>query len=136
MFQKELLRPGENIDIPESFSGFVVFYEDGTVEFEREGYYSERTHRFMATSWPEVDLNRLTKVDLYWHGQLKTSLSKTEHPHMGPSDWFFSQTGYMDVQRHGVRVVARNIGYRGKDGCLYVTSVNDFDGSIKGSIRV
>jgi hypothetical protein len=123
-------------ELPESFTGFVATYEDGTTSVEREGYHSEKTRRLMATSWPEVDLDRLVQVDLYWHGLKRASVCKSEHPHMGPQNWFFSQTGYMDIQRHSVVVMARNLGYRGKDGLLYITSVRESDGAIKGSVRV
>lgn len=120
---------------PESFTGFVATFEDGTSVLEREGYHSEKLRRPMATSWPEIDRARITRLDLYWHGQKKATVSKSEQPHLDADGWFFSQTGYMDVSRHTVVVIARNIGFRGKDGMLYVTSVRESDGAVRGSVR-
>lgn len=125
----------EGVKTPDSFTGFVAVYDDGTAILERENYHSEKTRRLMATSWPEIDLKRLQRVELYWRGQKKTYVAKHDHPHLKPSDWFFSQTGFMDVRRHNVIVIARNIGYRGEDGLTYVTTVRESDGAVKGSVR-
>jgi len=136
MPQKEDHIPsGENISIPDSFSGFVATYEDGVSVLEREGYHSEKTRRLMATSWPEVDTEKLASVTIYWNGQKKHTVSKSDHPHMKPQDWFFSQTGYMDIKRHTVLVVARNLGYRGNDNLLHIVSIQEEDGSLKGIVR-
>jgi hypothetical protein len=135
MFPRDASPKPESGSVPESFTGFLATYDDGTTVLEREGYHSEKTRRLMATSWPEIDLDRLSVVDLYWHGTKKATVSKSEHPDMKPSDWFFSQTGYMDLMKHAVAVIGRNVGYRGEDGLLYVTTVNELDGAIKGSIR-
>lgn len=137
MHQEErapFLGEGSN-KLPESFTGFVAIYNDGTQDIEREEYFSEKTRRLMATSWPEVSLEKVTQLDLYWHGSKKITISKSDHPHIGPKDWFFSHTGYMDLKQHSVVIIARNVGYRGEDGLLYVTSVRESDGLIKGSVR-
>jgi hypothetical protein len=111
-------------------------YEDGTSVLERECYHSEKSRRMMATSWPDIDRKKLVKLDLYWHGLKKATISKEEHPSIGPDDWFFSQTGYMDMRKRSVSVIKRNMGYRHTDGLLYVTSVFESNGTIQGSVRV
>lgn len=125
----------EGDNVPDSFTGFLATYDDGSFEIERENYHSEKLHRPMATSWPEIDRTRLVRLDLYWRGKKMASVSKNEHPHMTADDWFFSQTGYMDIQRNSVRVISRNIGYKGDDGLLYITSVYEANGATKGSVR-
>jgi len=127
--------PREGGSVPEGFTGFLATYDDGTQILERECYHSERLRRPMATSWPEIDRERLRRLDLYWHGSKKATVSKDDHPHLGADGWFFSQTGYMDMKKRAVSVIGRNIGFRGKDGLLYVTTVREFDGRVKGSVR-
>ena len=135
MPQEEPRLQGEGSSVPEGFTGFLATYDDGTPVLEREGYFSERTRRQMATSWPEIDLERLARLDLFWHGQRKATILKSDHPHMKPSDWFFTQSGYLDMKTHAVVVVGRNIGYRDKNGLMCVTSVIESDGSVKGILR-
>jgi hypothetical protein len=135
MSPREEPQGARNSSPPASFTGFVATYEDGTSVLEREGYHSEKLRRPMATSWPEIDRARLTSLDLYWHGEKKATVSKSEQPHLDADGWFFSQTGYMDVSSHTILVIARNIGYRGRDGLLYVTSIRESDGALKGSVR-
>jgi len=125
----------EDVKIPNSFTGFIATYENGTTVLEKEDYHSEKLRRKMATSWPEIDRAKLQKLELYWHGSKITSLSKSDIPGMTAEAWFFSQTGYMDVSARRLVVVSRNIGYRGQDGLLYVSSVKESDGSLHGSVR-
>jgi len=121
--------------IPPGFSGFVAIYDDGTRVLERENYHSEKLRKKMATNWLEIDRARLASLELYWRGQMMSSIGKADHPDISPPDWFFSHTGCLDVSTHSIRVVARNIGYKDGSGLTNIISVNEVDGTMKGYAR-
>jgi hypothetical protein len=104
---------------------------------EREDFFSDKLSRKCATNWAEIDRDRLSALELSWHGAVKsridkipTSASFNVHKTMAPADWFFSQKGYFDMSTKKVVVIARNIGYR-ENGTLHIASVFEETGIIR-----
>jgi len=123
--------------VSESFTGFVAHYADGRVIHEREDFFSDKLNRKCSTNWAEIDRDRLSAIELVWHGTIKvridkipTSTSFNAHKTMAPADWFFSQKGYFDMRTRKIVVVARNIGYK-ENGILHIASVFEETGILR-----
>lgn len=119
------------------FTGFVATYSNGRVVYERENFYSRKLKKQCATSWDEIDKNRLVSLELQWHGEPKVKVDKIPDPkenlgynELGPTQWFFSQSGSLDMANHKVLVVSRNIGYK-VNGTCHISSVMEDTGVIR-----
>ena len=111
------------------FTGFIAYYNNKIIK-EKENFFSIKLNRKCATSWAEIDKDKLIALELVWNDEPKIKITKEDYPHIKPSDWFFSQYGYFDLTTRVVKVVARNIGYV-KDELLIVYSINEENGVIK-----
>ena len=119
------------------FTGFVAYYDDGKVVKERENFFSIKLNKKCATSWAEIDKDKLVRLDLVWNDQPKGSILKNPSEDsfnkshvLSPQDWFFSQKGYYDLNTRVIRVVARNIGYI-EDGIVNILSVVEDSGVVQ-----
>lgn len=124
--------------VKDSFTGFVAHYENGRQLYEKENYFSKKLNKKCATNWAEIDKSRLVKLELFWNGTLKAGISKKpfkDKPfELSPSDWFFSQKGYIDMGTKKMLVIARNIGYI-HEGVIHITSVVEKTGIIQKHSR-
>lgn len=111
------------------FTGFIAYYKDKAIK-EKENFFSSKLNRKCATSWAEIDKEKLTALELVWKDTPKIKITLEDYPHIKPSDWFFSQYGYFDLNKRTTIVVARNIGYD-KDNLRIVYSMNEETGIIK-----
>ena len=127
MYQREEIK-----DKP--FTGFVAYYNDGKVIHERENFFSDKLKKQCATSWAELCLEKLVALELVWKDASKIKLTKDEYPFLKASDWYFSQTGYMDMSSRKIIVISRNIGYV-KDGIINIYSVAENTGIVKSAQR-
>lgn len=118
----------------DTFTGLVAHYSEGSTVEEKNYFYSEKLQKRCATNWAELDLDQVVALELYFNGVSKVKVSKTENPDIGPQDWFFSHTGIADMTGGDPKTIQRNIGYK-KDGLLYVSSVDEENGSVKVDIR-
>jgi len=119
------------------FTGFVAYYDDGKVVKERENFFSKKLDKKCATSWAEIDKNKLVRLEIVWHDQVKGHILKqpsadsfNESYTLSPQDWFFSQKGYYDLNTRVIRVIARNIGYI-ENGIANVLSVVEESGVVQ-----
>ena len=124
-------------NLKKEFTGFVAYYDDGKVIKERENFQSKKLNRKLATNWAEINKNKLIALELQWKNQVKARIDKVppkkaEAPYkvLKPSDWFFSQKGYIDMGSRQIVIIARNIGYI-KDDIINITSVDEKTGIIK-----
>lgn len=116
------------------FTGFVAHYGSKKTVLEKEDYLDKKTGQKKATNWSEIDKSKLTALELMWRGESKIKIDKKDYPHIGPGDWFFTQTAYFDMTKQKIIVVGRNIGYK-KDGVLQVYTVIEENGILKSSVR-
>jgi hypothetical protein len=125
---------------PKPFSGFVAYYDDGTIIKEREDFFSKKLTKKCSTNWAEIDRERLVKLELLWNDESKGFISKIPSENsfnnctINPQDWFFSQKGYFDLGGKKIIVVARNIGYV-NSGILHIFSVVELTGFVQVSHR-
>jgi hypothetical protein len=117
-----------------NFTGFIATYCDGSVVKEKENFYSKKRNKQSKTNWLDIDKEKLVKLELYWKGVPSVSIDKEEHPYLSPEDWYFTHTGYMDIQDRNIKVLSRNIGFK-KDGLLTIFSVNEDNGFVKVETR-
>ena len=120
--------------INKPFTGFVACYDDGKRIQERENFFSDKLNKQCSTNWAEICREKLSSMELLWNGISKIKIDKINYPHIKPSDWYFSQTGYMDLISKNIVVVSRNIGYR-KDGILNIFYVEENTGIVKSAQR-
>lgn len=119
-----------------NFTGFIAYYEDGRAIKEKENFFSKKLKKQCATSWAEINKKKLKTMTLYWKGQLKASIERdpqdkgAPYTHLNPDQWFFSQSGYLDLSTRKVAVVSRNIGYI-LNGIIHITSVNEQNGIVR-----
>jgi hypothetical protein len=118
----------------DKFTGFVAHYGKKKTVLEKENYLDKKTGQKKATNWSEIDKDKLTALELLWHGESKIKIDKKDHPYISSDDWFFTQTAYFDMTKQKIAVVGRNIGYK-KDGVLQVYTVVEETGILKSSIR-
>jgi len=122
----------------ESFTGFVIIYDDGSKIYEKENYFSKKLNKKCATNWAEIDKSKISSLELHWKGACKALINKipTNDPvkKLEAKDWFFSHRGYQDMGTRKIKVISRNIGYI-NDNILYITSVLEDTGEITRSIR-
>lgn len=128
-----------SINSHKEYTGFLAHYDDGRVIKERENYHSKKLKRKCATNWLEINKDKLTALELVWHGQSKAKIEKecpkeSDRGTLKPSQWFFSHYGYMDLSKRQIVVVARNIGYV-KDGVVNMISVNELTGVVTYKTR-
>lgn len=121
------------------FTGFAAHYDNGRVIYEKENFFSNKLNKKCLTSWAEIDKTKLVALELLWHGQFRVKLEKISrdpslYTPIQPNEWYFSQTGYMDMKIRAIKVVSRNIGYV-KDHTLYMTSVEEDTGIIRTAVR-
>lgn len=118
------------------FTGFLATYSDGVV-YEKESFYSSKLKKHCATNWDEINKDKLVSLELYWRGVPKVKVCKNPDPkenlgytELEASQWFFSQTGSLDMAGHKVKVVSRNIGYK-LNGICHISSVMEDTGVIR-----
>jgi len=93
------------------FTGFIAHYSDGNQVKEKNNYYSKKAGCKKATNWHEVDKDKITALELFWKGESKIKIDKSEHAHITSADWFFSHFGCLDMENHQTKVISRNIGF-------------------------
>lgn len=122
----------------ESFTGFVVIYDNGSKVYEKENYFSKKLNKKCATNWTEIDKSKISTIELHWKGSCKATLSKgpsdTHKKALEAKDWFFSHGGYLDMGTQKVIVISRNIGFI-EDNILYITSVEEKTGKVSITTR-
>lgn len=116
-----------------NFTGFVAYYNNRKVK-EKENYFSKEHNQKKATNWSEINKNKLTALELLWHGKSKIKISKEEYPKIKPKDWFFSHSAIYDMESQKIRTVARNIGFK-KDKIINIFTVEEKSGNLKTSVR-
>lgn len=114
-----------------NFTGFKVTYPDGSFVLESP----DNSVKGKRTNWHTVDTDRIETLELFWGGISIVSIDKKDHPEVSGDDWFFSHTGYTDIDSRDITVVSRNIGFR-EDGALTVFSVDENDGTLRVDVRV
>jgi hypothetical protein len=117
----------------DDFTGLVAHYDDGTVVEEKNYFFNERLNKRCATNWSEIDLNKVTTLELYFKGVSKAKISKEDYPEITPQDWVFYHTGVSDLTGDPT-TICRNIGYK-KDGLVYVSSVDEQSGALKIDVK-
>ena len=117
-----------------NFTGFVATYDDGTTVNQKENFFSKKRNKQSRTNWLDIDKEKLVKLELFWKGVPSACIDKKEHPYLSPDDWYFTHTGYMDIEDHKIVVLSRNIGFR-KDGLLTIFSVVEDNGFVKVETR-
>jgi len=120
-----------------NFTGFIAHYNNGTSIKEKENFFSKKLNKQCATNWAEINKEKLISMELYWKGEFKAKIlkipeKKDDVPYtiLNPDQWFFSHSGYMDMNTRTIKVVSRNIGYV-YNGIIYITSVNENVGNIR-----
>lgn len=116
-----------------NYTGFVAHYGPKKTVLEKEDYINKSGQR-KATNWSELNKEKMTGLELVWRGSSKIRIDKKDYPHIGPDDWFFTQTAFFDMKEQKVKVVGRNIGYK-KDGIIQVFTVEEQTGILKSSVR-
>ena len=116
-----------------NFTGFIAYYGPKKKVFEKENY-TDKSGNKKATNWSEIDKEKLTALELVWRGSSKILIKKSDYPHMQGTDWFFTQSAFLDMATQKIRVVARNIGYR-KEGIIQIFTVEEDTGTLKSSVR-
>lgn len=121
----------------DKFTGFIAHYDGGRVIKEKENFFSKKLNKKCATNWAEINKKKLKTLELSWKGIIKARIdrdpaNKSDAPykHLTPDQWFFSQSGFLDLSTKKVVVVSRNIGYV-LDGIIHITSVNEDNGLIR-----
>jgi len=117
-----------------NFTGFLATYLNGSTIKQKENFYSKKRDKKSKTNWLGVDKEKLVKLELYWKGVPIASIDKEEHPNINPEDWYFTHTGYMDINNRDIKILSRNIGFK-KDGLLTIFSVSEKEGILKVSTR-
>lgn len=117
-----------------NFTGFVAYYGDNKIILEKENYVDKKTGQKKATNWSEINKDKLTALELIWHGESKIKIDKKEQSHIGPDDWFFTQTAFFDMTKQQIVVIGRNIGYK-KGGVIQVYTVVEETGILSSSIK-
>jgi hypothetical protein len=112
------------------FTGFVVHYANGNTVEEKNDYISQIAGCKKSTNWHEIDKDKITALELFWNGESKIKIDKSSYPHIGPSDWYFSHYGSLDMSTHKNIVISRNIGYI-KDKLLTIYCVDEKSGVVK-----
>lgn len=120
----------KNKNVKKNFTGFVAYYDDENIVYEKNNYISSSAGKRKATNWHEINRKKLVALELLWHGESKIKISHKEYPHITPSDWYFSHYGYLNMSTHQVKVLSRNIGYI-KDKILTLYCVSEDTGIIK-----
>jgi len=112
------------------FTGFVAYYSDGNKVEEKNNYISKKAGCKKSTNWHEVDRDKITALELFWNGESKIKIDKSDYPYLSPGDWFFSHYGCLNMSTHETTVVSRNIGFI-KEDTLTVYCVLEESGVVK-----
>jgi hypothetical protein len=130
--REELLRHSE------SFTGFIVKYDNGNKIYEKENYFSKKLNKKCATNWAEIDKSKISSLEIHWRGTCMATIYKvssdTHSNILEAKDWFFSHRGYLDMGTRKIIIIARNIGYI-ENNILHITSVVEDTGEILRTVR-
>jgi len=129
---------GELFGKSDTFTGFVVTYDNGAKIYQKENYFSKKLNKKCATNWSEIDKSKISSIELYWKGESKARIDKApsnfHKKELTAKDWFFSHRGYLDMGTRKIIVIARNIGFI-EDNILHLITVIEHSGEISRSVR-
>lgn len=115
-------------------TGFIAHYESGSSKKELD-YYVGKDGKLKATNWHEVNLDKLTALELVWRGESKITIRKEDHPGIKQGDWYFTCSGTVDIKNPDrPTIIARNIGYR-VGNILHLFTVEEASGILRAHTR-
>ena len=92
-----------------NFTGFIAYYPDGDPVREMTDFFDPSLDKICATNWHHVDQDKLCKLEAWWQGKLKLTLSKD---HQDIKSWIFNHSGSIDSASNTTKIISRRYGYR------------------------
>ena len=115
----------------DNFTGFIAYYLDGDPVRETTDFFDPSLGKICATNWHHVDQERLYKLEAWWQGRLRLTLSKD---YQDIKSWIFNHAGSIDSANNTTKIISRRYGYRNNIQ-LYKVEINEETGSVRSHIE-
>jgi hypothetical protein len=114
----------------DNFTGFIAYYPDGDPVREMTDFFDPSLGKICATNWHYVDQDKLCKLEAWWQGKLKITLSKDQ----GIKSWIFNHSGSIDSASNTTKIISRRYGYH-KNLQIFEVEINEETGDVLSRVE-